>query len=147
MNREILFRGKNEAGWICGDLIHESPKVAYIKPFLDAEYPVDPKTVGQYTGLKDKNGKRIFEGDMVSVDYNSGYGGIPKRRLGRFEVVFLDGCFMKKAIADEQLSFFENVERTGHYHFCHCDGNTIIGNIYDNPELMKGEESWLTNRR
>lgn len=86
MNREILFRGKkaDNKEWIYGYLVKsedyifdysERIDIPYIIPFDNfnlkdyREYRVIPETVSQYTGLTDKNGKKIFEGDKVMFDY------------------------------------------------------------------------------
>lgn len=131
--REILFRGKDFGVinhiWCFGSLdTTEDDRAIIIYPDRfgnKCRIIVDPKTVGQYTGLKDKNGTKIFEGDIVDVLYDVNYIGVATERIGVFEVVH-NGCFMGQK---------GNVR----YHFIPSDKCTVIGNIYDNPELLGGE--------
>lgn len=130
--REILFRGKDfgviNHSWCFGSLdTTEDDRAIIIYPDRfgnKCRIIVDPKTVGQYTGLKDKNGTKIFEGDIVDVLYDVNYIGVATERIGVFEVVH-NGCFMG--------------QKGGvRYHFIPSDECTVIGNIYDNPELLGG---------
>ena len=134
--REILFRGKriDNGEWVEGLLsqttVIASNKPAYValtidelgkKPFVGCWHEVDPDTVGQYTGLT-ANGKRVFEGDILrNVITTNG-------EVVTGVVSYADGAFgVKSNRGGIFLAFFENCE--------------IIGNIHDNPELMKGENT------
>ena len=150
--REILFRGKqtDNGEWIEGAYSpfhlnfgerEEKPHIIIISDDEDIDglwCEVIPETVGQYTGLTDKNGKRIFEGDILDVSSDVAYGGVAVHRLGYFVVEFHNGCFMKSALDDPQLSFFDNAKRKGLYHFISTDIHKIVGNIHDNLEILKG---------
>lgn len=121
--REILFRGKrvDNGKWIEGSLSTEYYKecgCVMVSPTSDDCFKVDPETVGQYTGLTDKNGKKIFEGDIVDVNN--------ALLSGRFWVEYgvTGGAFIVKD-KDDRRYFLGG---------CNC---TVIGNIYDNPELIK----------
>ena len=135
--REILFRGKrvDNGEWIQGDIVqfpvHGVVRIVEQEPsYKDAE--VDSDTVGQYTGLTDKNGRKIFEGDIIHLEYSQVFfGGV---YFGEYtaEVSYKEGCFITDGInnGDEietPLSGFNN------------DEVEIIGNIHDNPELVGGE--------
>ena len=135
--REILFRGKrvDNGEWIQGDLVqflsHGIVRIVTQEPpYKDAE--VDSDTVGQFTGLTDKNGRKIFEGDIIHLEYSQVFFG--GEYFGEYtaEVSYKEGCFVTDGInnGDEietPLSGFDN------------DELEIIGNIHDNPELLGGE--------
>ena len=87
---------------------------------------IDADTVGQYTGLTDKNGTKIFEGDIIDFLYRSGYDdyGIVQYDADETEFGFVYN------------SIYEGLGR--HYQSKDIE---VIGNIYDNPELLKGENN------
>ena len=126
--REILFRGKrlDNGEWVEG-FYQASPSGNHYITYICAggAHPdkVNPNTVGQYTGLCDKNGKKIFEGDILEgrdYDEEDGYG----------VVVWDDGAFF---IGNGSFSgtFYDNY---------YGEDFEVIGNIHDNPELLKGTE-------
>ena len=118
--REIKFRGKKKNGsWLFGDLV-QRPPIALIFP-LDApdsqdNYIVDLKTVGQFTGLTDKNGVEIYEGDFLE-----GF---------KYPVTFEDGCFCA-TIQYDLVRCWLNSEN------CNLENLEVIGNVHDNPELLQ----------
>ena len=125
--REIIFRGKTtlEGTWVYGDLNQFSDGR---KCIVDSEMDwcrVDPETVGQYTGLKDRNGKRIFEGDVVVYD-NSPYNVYCTPISG--VIVWRNGSLCFKYI--EYGSAFYRPLCTDDFFASKCE---VIGNIYDNP--------------
>lgn len=142
--RTIKFRGKPVNGnkWVYGDLFHiaggciiyhgsqkdcdiTTGKHVAIELLHDEISVVVPETVGQFTGLFDKNGKEIYEGDILLVKDET-----DKEDPGEcYEVGLKKGCFgYISKYGGELLSF--------------CDyeiEEDIVGNIYDNPELIKEE--------
>lgn len=125
MNREILFRGKRKdtAEWVEGDLLHLPDGIAIL---ANGYATVLPETVGQYTGLTDKNGKKIFEGDILSAFFDDEF---PENET-RVKVQWRDlaWCTCQSGCSPDHLEPSE--DRVW----------TIIGNIYDNPELIKERE-------
>ena len=135
--REILFRAKrlSDGEWIDGSLFIDEKKdkheilVGYVNYRIGWE--VDPETVGQFTGLTDKNGKKIFEGDIVIYD-NTPYNAYGHKVIG--EIVWRKWAWKCR---------YKEYGSTYHYAIGAEDffgpKSEIIGNIHDNPELLKGE--------
>ena len=122
--REIQFRAKDRVGvWVYGDLrlTSREPHI-WTDPYTS--HIINTETIGQYTGLKDKTGKEVYEGDIVkSISGKVGYVIFLQQEMGY--VVVWDNC-------DTRLG---HRNRGGGYE---CDGSIeVIGNIYDNHELLK----------
>ena len=152
MTREIKFRGKSICGdeWCYGTYIFtddnrndpfrtrpfkESHKIVFwcsgdwnMGGWVDEE--VDPDTVGQFTGIKDKNGKEIYEGDIVKAPYlDPIFGGVVNNMFVNIVVGYNKGSFVLEYDGNLRVyisDLYDNIE--------------VIGNIYDNPELLKGGE-------
>ena len=145
--REILFRGKsvNDGEWVQGSLVvttiepaDDTPiKHYHIEDMTIGVFPngfqsgvsetVNPNTVGQYTGLTDKNGKKIFEGDIVR-HWNGSEDGYDTGRV-YWDTNYCgwrrttDGFFHQKVVDTFRMNLKCIYE--------------VIGNIYDNPELLE----------
>lgn len=130
MNREIKFRGKLEYNgkWIYGDLLqYENGDVAIFRDKLSSfgcectemskRDRVIPDTIGQYTGLKDKNGVKIFEGDIIS--------------LGDPNIKYLT-MWRNAGFAAKQIGASSYIGLT-----YWASDIEVLGNIIDNHELMK----------
>lgn len=136
--REIEFRGKNDANeWLYGYLTHPAGNDCPIIDGKDYFGGVIENTVGQYIGLKDKNGTKIFEGDFVKDQY----GFIHEIRFGR--IGWESGVGLTGFV---RVSKFETVENDEGEEFYTCDRCVdltkleVVGNIHDNPELLTPDE-------
>lgn len=124
--REILFRGKqtNNKKWVVDNSVLFFKNATKIYGALNEwrEVEVIPETVGQYTGLTDKNGTKIFEGDIVN------YNGT------NHKVVF--------ETRGESAYFSIEISNIETWRFClevPAKLMNVIGDIHDNPELLRGD--------
>ena len=145
MNREILFRGKHihaipgnehlNGRWVKGYL---SDKNYIHDEHLEGEFLVDENTVCQYTGLTDKNGKKIFEGDILrGFQYPFCYDGEYNYYA---EIIFADCSFM--TYTHKNPSSCVRGISDGNTELMECwvsEDWEVIGNIYDNPDLLEEE--------
>ena len=156
--REILFRGKQEDNgeWVYGAYYHQTE---FYGDDCDYHYIISscdelednmmcfdgviPETVGQYTGLADKNGKKIFEGDIVNAVIVRDLGGGTENRqetgIIAYDKIGMIGLIEKYAGTIPVWSdFFQELTLSG----CISDfWFEIIGNIHDNPELIESEDN------
>lgn len=134
--REILFRGKrvDNDEWVEGNLfVSDTDGRTHIlvgTRRFTIEWEVDPYTVGQYTGLKDKNGKRIFDGDIVRF---------AERRLGGEDASVVEQVTFDEGGFCTHRYFLNNWLRNGLCGNTKLEGIEVIGNIHDNPELLEAD--------
>lgn len=125
--REILFRGKFGDEWKYGYLTIAPQSLAIKEPYAcntTTIWCVAPETVGQYTGLKDKNGTKIFEGDILEfIDGDN--------EVSYYEVVYSEAncrwIIKQDGACPDDLDVFVTEYMT----------ITVAGNIHDNPELLE----------
>lgn len=133
--REILFRGKSNwaygnvkvGDWLYGMTISRH---CYNDEEITSYYigggnnTIDGKTLGQFTGIIDKNGNKIFEGDIVHCLSNTD--------CGNCVVIFEEGEF--RLVPDR---YYKTYTTGGGYHAIRCFIKEVVGNIHDKPELLR----------
>lgn len=156
--REILFRGMTEnCKWVYGSLIQHGDYCCILKldsndmdfPYLDAELgaidgyatPVIPETVGEYIGLKDENGIKIFEGDIIEF---TSHGYIPNFSYGI--ITLKNGCygikyFVESIIHESPFEYFHRIGQVDRWNEMNASGKIVytyklVGNIHDNSECL-----------
>ncbi len=145
MNREILFRGQHrrkgekvkldgtpvESKWVYGGIcqFNEDRSIIYQTEPEFQKYSVYTDTVGQYTGLKDKNGRKIFEGDIVRLFNRNG------QEIMSYVVEWYSDCSM---FVLDCIDF--DMEFDTDFTVFYGDEFEIVGNIHDNPELVRKDE-------
>lgn len=147
--REIKFRGKrlDNGEWLYGNLVelrnpfnpNDAPACFIMPKEVNIAAPdsiaeqevVDPDTVGQFTGLLDKNGKEIYEGDVIKVIT---FGFDPEKFITEIKYGCSGGVLGFHLANGRSLFYF------GQSDYSRLDDTTIIGNIHDNPELLSNDE-------
>lgn len=147
--RTIKFRGKilelnlgckmNVGDWVYGDL-HLLSKIPHIHT-INNKYIINTETIGQYTGLQDKNDVEIYEGDIVRVSC------VPVKYIGTNAISYIVDCicvFFQGSFLYKRISPFDKQKLSRNWTYKPMNRLDIkevevIGNIHDNPELLKGE--------
>lgn len=152
--REIKFRAKHGKEWVYGDLrlTSREPHI-WTDPYTS--HIINTETIGQYTGLKDKNGKEIYEGDILRVEEFKNESDSMEKSEKLYEVFDLEDMKGKKRreyitpVCWENGAFVMSVLQENDTYLDVLYGDMrlsfpififeIIGNIYDNPELINKE--------
>ena len=162
--REILFRGKRGADgrWMYGTVVfprscRSAELYTAIVQIIDGEscysgiFEVDPETIGQFTGLTDKNGKKIFEGDIVKQTFEKTvaitnadiwdgdeYADLYGEDVGGVVILPSKGACIKNPVIHREVNGETTQDgETAKMYKNICSGRCeVIGNIHDNPELM-----------
>lgn len=127
MMREILFRGKRKDNgeWETGSLVMIRQEVFITDKMTGFRNPVSPDTVGQYIGLTDKNGQKIYDGDIIESHYGDKH---------------LDERVIETIVWDENGWCVQQNKRDEYYPVVMTEygvlkNSVVIGNVHDNPEL------------
>lgn len=131
MNKQIIFRGKSKCNgeWLYGDLVRNVEGTFVIVPPFEIDlhnhcerYEVDEDTIGQFTGNYDRNGKEIFDGDILCYGKNS--EDTCSVEWSNKINTFCVKCAYSEILLSEFIRFMDGVE--------------VIGNVHNNQDLIKG---------
>ncbi len=156
MNHEILFRGKgnpeyNDGDWYYGYLIFDGEDYQIVEPkYGSFRRTVLKETVGEFTGMTDKNGTKIFEGDIVRTQpfYTRPYSEKRKEKQFLGIVEYHTATFRnfgnptngQKYDSSWRVNIIEDIGDYGYYNWTRFWNCEVVGNKFDNPELIKEEE-------
>lgn len=151
MKREIIFRALSTFGiWIYGTpVFYKSGEVAIYQEFPEygsevtnmlSRHNVNPNTLGEFIGLSDRVGRKIYEGDIIKFDWRR-HKKIPINETTQLKVFFAEvfqsehstGFFISKNKEQSELKYNEMTLLTKYRAITHCE---VIGNIHINPELL-----------
>ena len=136
--REIIFRGKrtDNGEWVEGNLVQFPHRVTIMS---DGFAEVKPETVGQYIGLKDKKGRKIFEGDVVHAIHKEDYVGLKNTDFG-YGVIEYNGTYYGRAAWEINI-----IGETGSRIFSEGLEVEIVGNIHDkaSPDMYAEQIGWF----
>lgn len=124
--RSLKFRGKwiyGDNDWVYGGIVSNEQHASITT--YDSMKEVDPSTVGQYTGLRDRNGKEIYEGDIIEIGFNE--DGVTTKHK----------CVVRWNDMNAAFALYTNEKGEGPWHGWLMNNCIIIGNIHDNPDLIK----------
>lgn len=156
MNREILFRGKgnpkyNNGDWFYGYLLFDGDDYQIVDPrYGSCHRTVLKETVGEFTGMTDKNGIKIFEGDIVRTQpfYTRPYSEKRKEKQFLGIVEYHTTTFRnlgsptngQKYDSSWRVNIIEDIGDYGYYNWTRFWNCEVVGNKFDNPEFIKEEE-------
>lgn len=134
VNREIKFRAKSKktSNWVYGDLLQDQYQGFIVTDDTRETIEINLETIGEYVNLKDKNGKEIYEGDILTFEDYTSDKWILNKELEKAIVKYNQGdC----SFAPQDIE--ENTKGGKYYHYWNqIRSIIIIGNIYENHELL-----------
>jgi len=143
--KDVLFKGKSlkDGAWVCGSL-YLTTHNAYIIPTHDEftsameKISVDKDTIGQFTELTDKNGKRVFEGDVIGYTEHKGYllksfYAVVSYKDHAASFAYLKLGLDENGCKQSMIHFFNEADEFEEDILPYLE---VIGNVYDNPELL-----------